>query len=94
MNFADNFTAADCRARVLHNVDASLFPMAVACIEAAADDEIRTCSFEATNSESDANLLVDVLKDRGFQAKVVDMGRGDPDYLADLEFRYHIHVAW
>ena len=37
MNFADNFTAADCRAQLLHNKNASLFPQAVECINDAVE---------------------------------------------------------
>lgn len=87
MNFADNFTAADCRARVLHNTNAELFPMAVACIEAAVEMECREAGLEVSNIKAEADLLSAVLIDRGFMCGAHDAGD-------ETDLRYHITVRW
>ena len=87
MNFADNFTAADCRAQLLHNKNASLFPQAVECINDAVEAEERSTGFEACDDFEEASLLAAVLIDRGFNAYVVDCGD-------NCETRFHLNITW
>lgn len=88
MNFADNFTAADARAQVLHNKNASLFPQAVECINDAVEAELRSCGLEVGDDFAEAELLADVLEDRGFNAAVVD------HLNVGADSRYHLNISW
>lgn len=87
MNFADNFTAADCRAQLLHNKNASLFPQAVECINDAVEAEMRCTGLEVGDDIDEAQLLAAVLIDRGFEVIVKYMDETS-------ECRYHLHITW